>query len=239
MKKAMDELKQGMRDGIPIALGYVSVSFTFGLMAVSVGMTWWQALLISVTNLTSAGQFAGLDIMVAGGSLMEMALTEFVINLRYALMSLSLSQKVDKTLDLVNRLAVSFGVTDEIFAVAVSRDHKVNKYYMYGLIAVPYIGWQAGTLAGALLGNVLPEMVGNALGIAIYGMFLAIIVPQARQESPVLKVILIAVFMSCCFYWIPGLKRVSSGFVIIICAVAASALGAFLYPIEETDEADV
>lgn len=231
----MRDFKQGLQAGIPIAMGYVPVSFTFGLMAVSVGMTWWQALLISVSNLTSAGQFAGLDIMVAGGSLIEMALTEFVINLRYALMSLSLSQKVDKTVDLCNRFLVSFGVTDEIFAIAMSRKTAVSKYYMYGLITLPFLGWQAGTLMGALLGSVLPAILSSALGIAIYGMFLAIIIPQAREDAACLKVILIAVILSCCFRWIPGLNQLSSGFVIILCAVAASAVGAWLYPIEEEE----
>ncbi len=227
------DFKLGIQDGIPIALGYVSVSFTFGLMAVASGLNWWQAVLISMTNLTSAGQFAGLEIMVAGGALVEMALTQLVINLRYALMSLSLSQKVDKTMDTLNRLITSFGVTDEIFAVSMSRKKAVSKYYMYGLIAIPYIGWAGGTAMGALLGGVLPDMVSNALGIAIYGMFLAIIIPQARDDLPCLKVILIAVVMSCCFHWVPGLNKLSSGFVIIICAVAASAIGAFLYPIED------
>lgn len=229
----MDDFKRGMRDGIPIAMGYVPVSFTFGLMAVSVGMTWWQALLISVTNLTSAGQFAGLDIMAAGGAYMEMALTEFIINLRYALMSLSLSQKLDNSMTLPHRFAISYGITDEIFGVASSRSGEVGKYYLYGLISIPFVGWQAGTLSGALLGGVLPPMVSDALGIAIYGMFLAIIIPQAREDSACLKVILAAVAMSCCFHWIPFLMHVSSGFVIIVCAVAASALGAWLYPIEE------
>ena len=216
----MDDFKRGMHDGIPIAMGYVPVSFTFGLMAVSAGMTWWQALLISVTNLTSAGQFAGLDIMVAGGAYMEMALTQFIINLRYALMSLSLSQKLDSSMTLPHRFATSFGITDEIFGVASSRSGEVSKYYLYGLISIPFIGWQAGTLFGAL-------------GIAIYGMFLAIIIPQARADSACLKVILAAVAMSCCFRWIPFLKQISSGFVIIICAVAASAMGAWLYPVDE------
>lgn len=232
----MKDFSRGMRDGIPIALGYVSVSFTFGLMAVSAGMNWWQAVLISMTNVTSAGQFAGLDIMIAGGTLIEMALSQFVINLRYALMSLSLSQKVDKTIHGIYRFAVGFGVTDEIFAVAMNREKKVSRYYMFGLILVPYIGWAGGTLAGAVLGGILPELVRSALGIAIYGMFLAIIIPKARENTCYLKVIVIAVVLSCCFKWIPVLKHLSSGFVIIICAVAASALGAFLYPISEEVE---
>ena len=204
-------------------------------MAVSVGMTWWQALLISVMNLTSAGQFAGLDIMAASGAYMEMALTEFIINLRYALMSLSLSQKLDRSMTLPHRFAISYGITDEIFGVASSRKGEVGKWYFYGLISLPFIGWQAGTLFGALLGGVLPAMVSDVLGIAIYGMFLAIILPQAREDAACLKVILVAVAMSCCFRWIPVFRHISSGFVIIICAVAASALGAWLYPVKEEE----
>lgn len=227
------EYVQGMRDGIPIALGYLSVSFTFGLMAVSSGMAWWQAVLISMLNLTSAGQFAGLEIMVAGGAMIEMALSQAVINMRYALMSLSLSQKVDSSITVPWRFAVGFGVTDEIFAVAMSRKKRVSRQYMTGLISVPYIGWAGGTAAGALLGSVLPGMLRSALGIAIYGMFIAIILPKAREDSRYLKVILAAVAFSCCFAWIPALQKVSSGFVIIICAVVAAALGAVLFPLEE------
>ena len=234
----MNDLKRGMKDGIPIALGYVSVSFTFGLMAVSAGMSWWQAVLISMTNLTSAGQFAGLDIMIAGGTLIEMALSQLVINLRYALMSLSLSQKVDKTLNTFYRFIVGVGITDEIFAVAVNQKQKVSRYYMFGLIAIPYVGWAGGTLAGAVLGGVLPDIVSSALGIAIYGMFIAIIIPKAREHSCYMKVILIAVVMSCLFRWVRGLNKVSSGFVIIICAVVASAIGAILYPIPEEGDDD-
>lgn len=229
----MDDIRQGMKDGVPIALGYLSVSFTFGLMAISVGMTWWQAALISMTNITSAGQFAGLEVMVAGGTFIELALSQLVINIRYALMSLSLSQKVDKTLDTFYRFVIGVGITDEIFAVAMNRVKKVSRNYMFGLIAVPYMGWAGGTIAGALLGNILPDSVSSAMGIAIYGMFLAIIVPKAREDSRYLKVILVAVLLSCCFKWIPVLNRLSSGFVIIICAVVASAIGAFFYPLSD------
>ena len=231
----MKELKKGMNDGIPIALGYVSVSFTFGLMAVSAGMSWWQAVLISLTNVTSAGQFAGLDIIIAGGTLIEMALSQLVINLRYALMSLSLSQKVDRSITGLHRLWVGFCVTDEIFAVAMSQKKKVSRSYMFGLIVIPYLGWAGGTLAGAVLGSILPTILRESLGIAIYGMFLAIIIPKAREEKNYLKVIVIAVALSCCFHWLPLLRKMSSGFVIIICAVAASAIGAILYPIEEEE----
>ncbi len=232
----LKDFKKGLHDGIPIALGYISVSFTFGLMGTASGLPWWQTLLISMTNLTSAGQFAGLEIMVTAGSFIEMALTQLVINLRYALMSISLSQKTDHTFNLPVRLMAGFGVTDEIFAVAAGKNKTISKYYMAGLILIPYFGWAAGTAAGALLGAVIPEAVGNALGIAIYGMFMAIIIPQARDNSKCLIVIIIAAALSCCFKWIPVLEDISSGFVIIICAVIASVTGALLYPVEDEVE---
>lgn len=229
----MKDLPRGMKDGLPIALGYISVSFTFGLMAVSAGMSWWQAALISMCNVTSAGQFAGLDIMMAGGMMIEMAMSQFIINLRYALMSLSLSQKVDRSICLRHRFIIGMGITDEIFAVAMSQKDKVSRWYMYGLIIVPYFGWAGGTAAGALFGSILPEMVRDSMGIAIYGMFLAIILPKARQEKSFLIVIVLAVVLSCGFALLPVLRNVSSGFVIIICAVFASGVGAWLFPIRE------
>ena len=234
--KNVKDIKKGFHDGIPIALGYISVSFTFGIMGVASGLTWWQTLLISMTNLTSAGQFAGLGIMVTAGGLVEMAMTQFVINLRYSLMSISLSQKADKSFNIISRLLAGFGITDEIFAVAASKNRTISRYYMAGLILMPYIGWASGTAAGALLGEVIPAALSSALGIAIYGMFMAIIIPQARDNHKCLVVIIIAAVSSCCFKYIPLLDNVSSGFVIIICAVLASVAGAVLYPVEETEE---
>lgn len=234
--KNIKDVKKGLHDGIPIALGYISVSFTFGIMGVSSGLSWWQTLLISMTNLTSAGQFAGLGIMVMAGGLVEMALTQFVINLRYALMSISLSQKADASFNLPARLLAGFGITDEIFAVAASKNRTVSKYYMAGLIITPYIGWASGTAAGALLGEIIPETLSSALGIAIYGMFMAIIIPQARDNHKCLVVIIIAAVLSCCFRYIPLINNISSGFVIIICAILASVAGALLYPVDDGEE---
>jgi len=226
-------LLKGVRHGLPIGLGYLSVSFAFGIKAVSDGLTPLQAVLISMTNLTSAGQLAGLPLMVAGASMVEMALTQLIINLRYALMSLSLGQKLDKTMTTLHRMCFSFANTDEIFAVASSQPGKVGKWYLYGLMIMPFAGWTLGTLLGAVAGQVLPEFIRSALGIAIYGMFLAIILPPARTEKPVRIVVLIAVAMSLCFRYLPVLNQLSGGFVIIICAVAASALGAALFPVQE------
>ncbi|MDD3165374.1 MAG: AzlC family ABC transporter permease [Oscillospiraceae bacterium] len=228
-----NSFSRGVRDGVPIALGYVSVSFTFGMMAVAQGLPVWFAVAVSMTNLTSAGQFAGLSLIVSGASFLEMALTQLTINLRYALMSLSLTQKLDSSVTLADRFWISFGNTDEIFAVASGQPGAVGKKYFLGLMSMPYLGWALGTLLGAAAGNVLPASVRSALGIAIYGMFLAIIIPVAREKKPVLFVVILATALSCAFYWIPGLNRVSSGFVIIICALVAAGLAAWRFPVQD------
>lgn len=228
----------GIRDGIPIALGYLSVSFTFGITAVAAGLPIWAAVVISMLNVTSAGQFAGLPLLAAGGSCIEMALTQFIINIRYALMSLSLSQKLHRSVSLLDRILIAFCNTDEVFAVASSKKGEVGKRYLYGLILTPYFGWAFGTFAGAAFSSLLPAIVQSALGIAIYGMFLAIIIPPAKHFRPVLKVVLFSVLLSCVFRFVPGLKEISSGFVIIICAVAAAGFGAFRYPIHSEEGAE-
>ena len=227
---------KGVKHGLPIGLGYLSVSFAFGMQCVGGGLTVMQALLISMTNLTSAGQLAGLQVMLAGSSLVEMALTQFIINLRYALMGLSLSQKLGPTMNTPRRMFFAFSNTDEIFAVASSQPEKLHHRYLYGLMTMPYIGWSLGTLLGASAGAILPEFVCNALGIAIYGMFLAIILPPARREKPVRIVVLLAVAVSLAFNCLPVLNKVSGGFAVIICAVAASAVFAFIAPVKVDEE---
>jgi len=229
------EFGKGVRHGIPIALGYLSVSFAFGMKAVGDGLTWLQAVLISATNLTSAGQMAGLPLMTGGASLTEMALTQLTINLRYGLMSLSLGRKLDGSMGTLQRLIFSFANTDEIFAVASSQPGKVGKRYLYGLMLTPFLGWTLGTLLGGVAGTLLPDFVRSALGIAIYGMFLAIILPPARERRPVRFVVICAVALSMCFRWVPGLNRISGGFAIILCAVISAAAGAARYPETEED----
>ena len=177
-----NNIKEGLKDGIPIALGYFSVSFTFGMLAVNSGMAPLHAVLISLFNLTSAGQFAGLNVILSGASLLEMALTQLVINMRYALMSLSLSQKFDSCVKTRHRLLIAYGNTDEIFAVASSKRGSVGQYYMYGLILLPVLGWVGGTLTGAIASTVMPAFVRSALGVALYGMFIAIVVPPAKKR---------------------------------------------------------
>lgn len=231
-----NKMQRGIRDGIPIAVGYFSVSFTFGMMAVQSGISPFHAVLISLLNLTSAGQFAGLTVIVSNASLMEMALTQLVVNIRYALMSISLSQKLDDSVKMRSRLLIAYGNTDEIFAVASSKPGTVGAKYLYGLILLPVLGWVGGTLAGAVASTLLPGTVISALGVALYGMFIAIVVPPAKEHKEVRTVVLIALLLSCAFYYLPVLRQVSSGFMIIICTVAAAAVGAVLFPLKEGEE---
>lgn len=232
-----DEFSNGLRDGIPICLGYVSVAFTFGLMCTENGLPFWIAVLISLTNLTSAGQFAGTALIIAGGGLLEIGITTFVINLRYMLMSLSISQKVDAKLSVPKRMAMSFGVTDEIFGVSMQKKGNITFAYFMGLMMLPILGWSGGTLVGAVAVSLLPDMVRSALGIAIYGMFLAIIIPPASTERAIAWVIAIAGLISCMLYYVPLFNSISGGWMIIICAVVTSSIAAILWPVPDEEEA--
>ena len=225
--------RKGLKDGMPICLSYLSVSFAFGIMATQGGLPVWVALLISMTNLTSAGQVAGMQLILAGGTYVEIAVTTFIINIRYMLMSLSLSQKVESRMTNLERWVLAFGITDEIFAVAIQQKEEVNAKYLSGLVITPYVGWALGTLLGATATGLLPDSLRNALGIAIYGMFIAIIIPPACKAKPIAMVVLLATVLSCCFKWLPILNQISSGWVIIICAVVVSAYAAARYPIDD------
>lgn len=235
--KKMD-LKRGLKDGIPIALGYFSVAIAFGLMAAEAGCTWFEAMLISITNLTSAGQFAGVTVLAHMGSYLEMALTQLVINSRYALMGISLSQKVDSKFKGIWRALIGYAITDEIFAVAIGQEGEISRSYYVGLMSIPIIGWTAGTVVGAVLGNIMPLIITNALGVALYGMFVAVVVPKARENVHVLAVVAVTLVISSALYYIPAFDKISAGFAIIICAVVASAIGALLFPVEPEKEGE-
>lgn len=236
MTKENNNFVKGIYDGLPICLGYLSVSFAFGIFAVASGLMPYQALVISLLNVTSAGQLAGVPIMIASGSLIEMVLSQFIINLRYALMSVSLSQKLGKSITLADRFLISFVNTDEVFAVASDNKLSVGKRYMYGLILTPYLGWAAGTFIGAVCGALLPDIVVSSLGVAIYGMFIAIVIPKAKKEKSTAALVLFAVILSCLFKYVNVLNKVPGGFVIIICAVISSSVFALVSPIETKEE---
>lgn len=229
--------QRGLKDGVPIGLGYFAVSFTFGIMAVGAGLRTGDAVLISLTNLTSAGQFAGIGIIAAGGSYWEMALTQLIINLRYCLMSFSLAQKLERGVPQWHRYVVAFGVTDEIFGVSAVQKGRLSPWYNYGAMCVAIPGWTLGTLAGAVSGNLLPAFLVSALSVAIYGMFLAVIIPPAKTNRAVLLVVIAAMAVSSLFAAVPFLKQVSSGFVIIITTILVAGAATWLFPVKEEEEA--
>ena len=229
------EFVRGLGDGLPIGLGYIPVAFTFGFLAVSGGLPVWVACLISFSNLTSAGQFAGMDLIFAGAGYFEVALTTFVINLRYMLMSLSLTQRIEKSMGTLKRMLVGFAVTDEIFVVASLNQGPLRAAYLFGLMALPIGGWNLGTFLGAAISDFLPLALQNAMGIALYGMFIALIVPASRDSFHVLVIVLIAVAINCVLTYVPVFSFISSGFRIIAATVAGAGIGAFLFPKEDED----
>ena len=233
-----NEYRTGVSRGLPVGLGYFSVSFGFGAMAVAQGVSAAKATLISATNLTSAGQFAGLTLIVAAATLWEMVLTMLVINSRYSLMSLALSQRMGQRIGVLPRLLIAFFNTDEIFALAMAREVPLTVPFLLGLGTLPIVGWTSGTLCGALAGSVLPADIRAALGVMLYGMFIAIVIPPAKKERNVFIAVVLALVFSCLFAWVPVLKTVSAGISIVICTVAAAAICAWLFPVAEEEGAE-
>ena len=227
----------GMKAGMPICIGYFSVSFGFGAMAVAQGLAIWHAILISATNLTSAGQFAGLTVIATGAAILEMVLTQLVINSRYALMSLALGQRLGPTVGTGKRLLAAFFNTDEVFALGMAQGKRLTTTFFVGAGVVAFLGWTAGTAMGAIAGSLLPKSIRMALGVMLYGMFIAIVVPQAKEEKPILISVILALVFSCLLAWVPGLKEISGGLAIVISTVAAAALCAILFPVEEEEAA--
>ena len=234
--KAHDDFKQGLIDGIPIGLAYVAVSFAFGISGASQGIPVWALTLISATCVTSAGQFAAIICMTAGGSLVELILSQIIINLRYSIMSIAIGQKLTKNATLFHRLTMAFEVTDEIFAVSCGRPGQITPKYFYALMSIPWISWTLGTFLGAAAGEILPIILRDALGIAIYGMLLAIIIPPAKKDWHIIVVIFLSAGISLVFHFVKALSFVSNGFVIIICTLVAAALGAICFPVDEEEE---
>jgi len=228
----------GLKKGFPIALGYIPVSFTFGLMAVGGGLPPLTAILISLTNLTSAGQFAGTNLILEGAGYLEITLTTFIINIRYMLMSLALSQKIDPKITSAQRLIVGFGITDEVFSIASMESGKLSCPYLLGLITGPVFGWTLGTALGAFISSALPQNLGNAMGIALYAMFIAIITPPAKKSKPVLLIVLITVAINLIIKYVPVFGFISSGFRIITATIIGAGIGAVLWPSGDSEEKD-
>ncbi len=223
---------RGLKDGIPIALGYLAVGFTVGITARNIGMTPLQAALMSVSMLASAGEYAAMTVIGAASGYLEMVVTTLIVNLRYLLMSCSLSQKIDSGTGMGHRLAMSYCITDEIFGAASGVEGRLNPFYQYGMVTVASPGWTLGTFLGAALGAVLPVRLSNALNVALYGMFLAVIIPPARKDKVIATVVVASMAASYLFSVIPGLKEISSGFRIIILTLLIAGAAACLHPVD-------
>ena len=231
------EFFSGIKAGMPVCIGYFSVSFGFGAMAIAQGLSVWQAILISASNLTSAGQFAGLTVIATGAALIEMILTQLVINSRYALMSLALGQRLGPHVGTGKRLITAFFNTDEVFALGMAKGDQLTAGFFVGVGVVAALGWISGTALGAIAGYLLPESVRVALGVMLYGMFIAIVMPQAKTEKPILISVILALILSSLFTWMPWLNQISSGLAIVICTVLAASVCAILFPVEDEEVA--
>ena len=228
--------KDGIIDALPICLGYVSVSIAFGVLAIQNGLPLWAPPIISVFDLSGTGQFAALDLLKSTASYLEIFCAILVLNARYFLMSVSLSQIIPTDFKWWQRIIVAYGNTDEIFAMATSKKVPLNFKYMIGLIIVPVIGWTSGTVIGTFAGDIVPEVLSSALGISLYAMFLAIIIPPATDSRPVTFTVVVSALLSISFYYTPCLNKLSSGWVIIICGLTASVISAIKYPVREADD---
>ena len=227
---------RGMRDGMPIAIGYFAVAFALGIKATAAGLSALQSALLSLLNVTSAGEAAGIALLGVGTTYVELALTQLVINIRYLLMSCALSQKLSQKTGLLHRFAIGYGVTDEIFGISAATKGDLSPYYSYGAISVAVPGWTLGTLLGAVMGNVLPARAVSALGVALYAMFLAIILPPARKSRVIAGLVAVSALASALLTTLCNLLSLTfftEGFRIILLTVVISLGAALLFPLKD------
>lgn len=231
------EFKEGMEDGIPIGLGYFAVSFALGIAMKNAGLTWLDGFFMSLLNLASAGEYAGTQVILANGSYIEMIAMTAIANARYMLMSASLSQKLSKDTGTKDRMFIGYAITDELFGIAYSRKGYLNPFYFYGAMLVSVLPWSIGTAFGIIMGNILPVQLVSALSVALYGMFLAIVIPVAKKDKTVLLLVIISYAFSALCSYLPVISSISSGTRIIILTVIISAIAAFIKPINEEVDA--
>ncbi len=226
------EFLQGLRDGLPIGLGYFAVSFTLGITARRAGLTAFQAALASFLTNASAGEAAGFTVIAEGGSYLTMAIMILVANARYLLMSTALTQKLRPETSILNRLIIGYDVTDEIFGVSIARPGWLCPFYSYGVFVLPLIGWSSGTYLGVMMGNLLPANLVSALSVGLYGMFIAIIIPPARKERVIAVLVALSMLLSYACARLPVVSGLSSGTRIILLTVLIAAGAALLRPVK-------
>lgn len=236
MNEGRNWFRKGIQHGIPIGLGYFAVSFTLGISARKAGLSAVQAAVMSAAMLASAGQFAGIRMIGAGAGCLELIVTTIVVNMRYLLMSSALSQKVRQDKPFYHRFLMAYEVTDEIFGISMAVPGRLHPAYMYGAAAVAIPGWVLGTFLGAVIGMILPPQIMSALNVALYGMFMAVVIPPSKKSRVIAGVVVISMAASTVFAVIPGLKEISSGFQMMILTVVLAGVAAVLFPIKEERE---
>lgn len=233
MKNKRSVLLEGMRDGIPIALGYFAVSFSLGIAMRNAGITSIEGFFFSMFNLASAGEYAGLQVILANGSYLSMAIATLVANARYLLMSTALSQRFDQHTHFLHRLITGYGITDEIFGITINRKDSVNPWYVYGALFISVPAWSIGTSLGIIAGNGLPANIVNALSVALYGMFIAIIVPPSRKDKAVAIAVIFAFVLSGLSSYLPLLSTMDSSTKTIVLTIVIASIAAILKPHQE------
>jgi len=232
MQNKILNFRQGLRDALPIGLGYFSVSAAFGMICINSALPGWAAPLMSLTNFTGTGQFVGASMIAVHTVLAEILLTIAVINARYFLMSVSLSQRLSSKCSFFQRSIIAFGITDEVFAVAMQQNKTIGTRYYVGLMTSAYSGWIIGTVLGTLVGSIIPVDLVSAMGIAIYAMFIAIVIPPLKKSRAILAVVAMAAAINCILYYVPLFSFLDNGLTVIVSGIAASLLGALLFPQE-------
>lgn len=226
---------QGLKDGTPIALGYLAVAFTIGIAGKGAGLKWWESTLMSALNYSSAGEASAISTIKEGGSYFTLALSTLIINLRYLLMSTALTIKLSPSTTIKNRLVMGMGITDEIFAITIGREYPVNSYYMFGAMSLALPGWVLGTALGGIMGEILPSFITSSLSIALYAMFIAIIIPPSRKNKVLLLLVLLSMGLSFAFTLIPFLKTITLGMRVIILTIVLSSVFALLFPVKSEE----
>ena len=229
-------LLRGFRSGIPISMGYFAVAFALGITARSAGMSALQSGVMSACMLASAGEYAAVTLIASGAGALEMIFTTIVVNLRYFLMGCALSQKLRENTPLIHRFLLSYCITDELFGISVAQEGKLNPFFTYGATFISAIGWTSGTVLGVLMGNILPHTVVDALSVALYGMFLAVIIPASRKDRFIAGVVIVSMAASLLFTVTPVLSRISSGFRVILLTLLIAGAAAFIRPVSAEEE---
>lgn len=227
-----EPFRYGMRDGFPIGLGYYAVAFSIGLVASKAGLTWWMGAVSSFLTRASAGEYGVYSLIAINAGLAEVVGLSLVANMRYLLMGAALTQKFHPDTSLLKRILTALCVTDEVFGISIAYPGYLAPSYTYGAMIVSTLMWSAGCMSGIIAGDVLPGNIVSALSVTLYGMFIAIVVPPAKQDRGVMAAVVCSFVLSGVCAFVPWLDVINSGTKIILLTVIISAVAAIVKPIK-------